>query len=334
MPTDTPTRRVTTYDIAKSLGISRATVGFVLNNTAGQTISEATRTKVLQEAKRLGYRRHSAARTLASGRSNIVLLVLPDWPLDFSLRRNIEEASLTLDQAGYTLVTYTPHPSGQARPLWEAIQPDIVLALTSFTAEQTQAITAAGIKQLKPDANDVGAEAYTDNGPVLQLEHLAELGHTVIAYAGLNDPKVADLVESRLHRAQSAADALGVRLVHGPSIDLTEETSIAALNEWRDDGVTAVAAYNDDVAASVTGTALRAGILVPEELSIIGIDNTPLSSMFQPRLSTIDVDTAGLGRYLARLALSAIQGTPTPEAGPEMRATLVQRASTAPPQRH
>jgi len=51
--------------------------------------------------------------------------------------------------------------------------------------------------------------------------------------------------------------------------------------------------------------------------------------MFQPQLSTITVDTARLGRYLGRLALKAMEGTPPPTAGPEMRATLIPRASTA-----
>ena len=106
------TRRVTAADIARSLGISRATVGFVLNDTPGQTISAATRLRVIDEAKRLGYRPHSAARALASGRTHLILMVLPDWPLDFTLRRNIEEASLALDEAGYSLITYTPHPTG------------------------------------------------------------------------------------------------------------------------------------------------------------------------------------------------------------------------------
>lgn len=330
MATSVPTRRVTTYDIAKSLGVSRATVGFVLNDTPGQTISEATRTKVLQEAQRLGYRRHSAARTLASGRSHIVLLVLPDWPLDFSLRRNIEEASLTLDQAGYTLVTYTPHSSGQARPLWESIQPDVVLTLNSFAPGQAEAIRAAGITRLIPDPEAPPSEDYIDNGPALQLEHLAELGHTVIAYAGLNDPKVADLVNGRRDRAQKTATALGLRPISWRNINLTDESALAAIHDWRAAGVTAIAAYNDDVAAALTGAALRGGLTVPGDLSIIGLDNTPLSSMFQPQLSTINVDTAGLGRYLGRLALSSIEGTPPPAAGPEMRATLIPRASTAP----
>ena len=71
------TRRITASDVARSLGLSRATVGFVLNNTPGQTIPQATRDRVLAEAERLGYRANLAAQTLASGRSRIILLVLP-----------------------------------------------------------------------------------------------------------------------------------------------------------------------------------------------------------------------------------------------------------------
>ncbi|HWU48134.1 MAG TPA: LacI family DNA-binding transcriptional regulator, partial [Humibacter sp.] len=86
-------RRVTAADIAREVGVSRATVGFVLNSTPGQTISEATRDKVIDAAQRLGYRPHLAAKALASGRSRIILLVLPDWPMEYSMRRVVEEAS-------------------------------------------------------------------------------------------------------------------------------------------------------------------------------------------------------------------------------------------------
>lgn len=243
----------------------------------------------------------------------------PSAPLDFSLRRNIEEASLTLDQAGYTLATYTPHSSGQARPLWESTQPDVVLTLNTFTPEQAEAIRAAGITRLIPDPDAPSSEDYIDNGPALQLEYLAKLGHNAVAYAGLNDPKVADLVNARRARAQETATALGLRPILCRNIDLSDESALAAIDDWRSAGV----------AAALTGAALRAGLSVPGDLSIIGLDNTPLSSMFQPQLSTINVDTAGLGRYLGRLALSAIEGTPPPTAGREMRATLIPRASTA-----
>jgi DNA-binding LacI/PurR family transcriptional regulator len=321
---------VTAADVARSLGISRATVGFVLNDTPGQTISQATRERVLTEAARLGYRPHSAARALRSGRSHLVLLLLPDWPLDFNLRRNVEEASLALDEAGYSLVTYTPHPTGQARPLWETLQPDVVVSLTDFTPEQVAGIKAAGIAKLIPDPDDDGADEYPENGPVLQVRHLAGLGHRSIAFAGSADPRVADLVAHRRERALTTAGELGLPEPPTRDLELTDESAAAAIRAWRDAGVTAIAAYNDDVAAALVGAAIRMGLNIPGDLSVIGLDDTPLAALFEPRLSTIRIDIQGLGRYLAALALSAVEGTPRPEAGPELQASVVARASSGP----
>ncbi|KRE22483.1 LacI family DNA-binding transcriptional regulator [Agromyces sp. Soil535] len=333
MSQTTSTRRVTAADIAHSLGISRATVGFVLNDTPGQTISEATRTRVLDEAKRLGYRPHIAARALASGRTRIVLLVLPDWPLDFNLRRNIEEASLALDEAGYALITYTPHPTGQARPLWETLQPDVVMSMTPFAPGQAESIRAAGVTRLIPDPDAPIADEYPEDGPVLQVQHLYDLGHRAIAFAGSADPRVADLVTVRRRRANDAATSLGLAPLPLPTtdIELTDASASAAIARWRAAGVTAVAAYNDDVAAALVGAGLRMGLSLPRDLSVIGHDDTPLASMFEPRLSTISVNTVGLGRYFAGLALSVVETRPVPTAGPELQVALVSRASTAAP---
>ncbi|WP_335991202.1 LacI family DNA-binding transcriptional regulator [Glycomyces sp. MUSA5-2] len=331
MPSGRSAHRVTAADVARSLGISRATVGFVLNDTPGQTISEATKQRVFAEAKRLGYRPHSAARTLRSGRSRIVLLVLPDWPLDFNLRRNLEEASLAFDEAGYALVTYTPHPTGQARPLWETLQPDVVVSLTPFAPGQVEAIREAGVKSLIPDPDHPIADEYPEEGPILQIRHLHELGHRTIAFAGSADPRVADLVALRRERAENTAAGLGLGALPSRDLELTDESAAAAIRDWRDAGVTAVAAYNDDIAAILVGAALRMGLDIPRDLSVIGHDDTPLAAIMEPRLSTVNVDTPGLGRYLASLALSAVEQVEPPVAGPELQVTMVHRASTAAP---
>lgn len=322
-------RRTTAADVAKSVGLSRATVGFVLNDTPGQTIPEGTRQRVLAEAERLGYRPHSAARALASGRSHLILLVLPDWPMDFNLRRNIEEASLALDEAGYALVTYTPHPTGEARPLWEVLQPDVVMSLQPLTHEQIAGVRASGISRIVPDpAATVVEPGWVEEGPRLQIEHLAGQGHRRILFAGSRDPRLADLVESRFRSASEAADALSLEPLRRADADHLDPNIIDVVGSWHADGVTAVAAYNDDIAATVVGSALRAGMTVPQDLAVIGHDDTPIASMIQPQLSTIRVDTAGLGRHMAALALSAINGTAPPPAGPEFIAILMTRAST------
>ena len=320
-------RRVTAADIARSLGISRATVGFVLNDTAGQTISAATKERVLAEAQRLGYRPHIAARALASGKSRIVLLVLPDWPIDYSLRQNIDEATQALEEAGYALITYTPHENSRARPLWETLQPDVVMGMLPFAPEQVRAIRDAGVQRIIPDPDAQNLDPYPEDGPRLQLQHLFDLGHRALAFARSSDPRIVDLVDLRAQVAQEKATALGISVLPAVEIEPGGEAG-DIVRRWVDDGITGVVAYNDDVAATIIGAALRAGITVPQQLSVIGHDDAPIASMFEPRISSIRMDSSGLGRYLAQLAISALDGTPAPESDLVTAVHLVPRAST------
>ena len=320
------TKRVTAADIARSLGVSRATVGFVLNETPGQTIPLSTQERVRAEAKRLGYRPHLAARALASGQSKIILLVLPDWPIEHSMRTHLDEASLVLDQAGYSLVTMTPHPGGQARPLWETLQPDLVMGMVPFTEAMASEIRASGTRVIGSDDPEPAAtELEYERGPVLQIEHLAERGHGQVIFAIPTDPRLSRLSQEREALAAATALRCGIQLTVLP---VTEATAAHVLDAAESTGVTAIAAYNDDIAALVASVALRRGIKIPEQLAIIGHDDSPISSLFVPSLSTIHVDSAGLGRYFAALALHEIEGAPAPASGPATRATLVTRESS------
>ena len=327
----TTIKRVTAADVARSLGLSRATVGFVLNDTPGQTIPEATRQRVLAEAKRLGYRANTAARALASGRSRIILLVLPDWPLDYSMRSHLDEASLALDEAGYSLVTMTPHPGGQAQPLWETLRPDVVIGMTPFDAGRLEDMRASGVQHIIPptaagESGSSGELGYAE-GPRLQIEHLLERGRTRLAFAGSPDPRVADLVDQRRALAsRTLADHADTAFVADAA--LTEQNALAIVAEWASIGVDGVVGYNDDIAALVLGAALRTGIRVPDQLAIVGHDDTPVARLLVPSLSSVRIDSAGLGRYLADLALSAATGSPPPSAGPETDAHLVVRETS------
>jgi DNA-binding LacI/PurR family transcriptional regulator len=303
----------------------------VLNDTPGQTIPTATRNRVLAEAKRLGYRANTAARALASGRSRIILMVLPDWPLDYSMRTHLDEASLALDESGYSLVTMTPHPGGQARPLWETLRPDVVIGMAPFTSQQLAQIRSSGVEQIIPpvaagEDGAVGDLGFAD-GPRLQVEHLLSRGRKRLAFAGSADPRLADLVAQRRSLAQQTLQSRsGWEFVSESSI--TEENAAEHVSRWRGQEVDGVVAYNDDIAAMLLGAALRLGIELPEQLAIVGHDDTPLARLIVPALSTVRVDNAGLGRYLAELALSAATGSAPPLAGPETEAKLVVRETT------
>ncbi|HWU30012.1 MAG TPA: LacI family DNA-binding transcriptional regulator [Microbacterium sp.] len=329
MASQTSGRRVTAADIARSLGVSRATVGFVLNETPGQTISAATTERVLAEARRLGYRPHIAARALASGRSHIVLLVLPDWPIEHSLRENIDEATHALDEHGYALITYTPHEGSRARPLWETLQPDVVMGLLPFPDALIESMRDAGVERILPDPDEVTDVRYNEGGPRLQVEHLHDLGHRKLGFARPSDPRLVELADAREEAATAAAVALGLDVPATFELAPAASEADPPVTEWVESGITGVVAFNDDVAAAIIGAAARAGIAVPEKLSVIGHDDTPVSRLFEPRISSVRIDSTGLGQYLAALAMHAMDQTPTPDWEQTSAVTLIARASTS-----
>jgi DNA-binding LacI/PurR family transcriptional regulator len=319
---------VTAADVARSLGLSRATVGFVLNDTPGQTISEPTRQRVLAEAERLGYRPHTAARALASGRSHIVLLLLPDWPVDHAMRTHLDEAALVLDRAGYSMVTMTPHPGGQAVPLWESLAPDVVISLTPIPDEQYDAVKRTGALTLVPGRDSPGLETelHVSEGPWLQVSHLVGSGRKRIVFAGSTDPRLADLVEQRAIAAEARKiDLTGTPLIE--RVDVDERVASRVVSHWVAGGVDGVVAYNDEIAALVLGAAIRQGVAVPADLAIVGHDDSPLAALLVPSLTSVGIDTAGLGRFLADLVLAQLAGQPEPVAGPEGQARLMLRES-------
>lgn len=172
---------------------------------------------------------------------------------------------------------------------------------------------AHGIRAIVPDPDEAVDEASAagsagTHGPVLQVEHLHDLGHHRIAIASTSDPRLAYLARQRGEVAMSAAERFGMTYLPPAAVD-GEGLDLATLvRRWVDDGVSAVVAYNDDIAAIVVGAALSAGLGVPEHLSVIRHDDSPLASLFLPRLSSISLDGTALGRLIADLVLARIEG--------------------------
>jgi DNA-binding LacI/PurR family transcriptional regulator len=325
-------KRVTAADVARSLGLSRATVGFVLNGTTEQRISEATRNRVLAEAARLGYRPHTAAQALRRGSSRLILLIIPDWPVDFSVSKCVEEASHTLEEAGYSLVTQTHSPVGTARPLWELLDPEVVVGFAPFTLDEVTAMQGCGVTKIVPGVEpnpSMPDPLGLDDGPRLQVEHLRAHGHERLGFAATSDPRVSGLVESRLAAAQEAAAASGLPPLVVRTVDGGPDAAGQAVQDWLRGNVTGIVAYNDDSAARVIGAAIRAGQDVPADLAVIGHDDNPYTALFVPSISSIRIDYAGLGRHLAELALHAATGQPLSGDGVDAATAVVARESTA-----
>jgi len=314
--TDSTTRRVTSADVARVAGVSRATVSYVLNDTPRQTISAATRTRVLDAAGALGYAPSAAARALRTGRSDVVLCLLPDWPIGPEVGTLLGNLSTELARNGLTFVA---HPGNRAdRPiaeLWKAITPAAVLAFTDFSAAEIGAMRAAGValvvgllgrgtsarRELEVPQQHVGR---------LQAEHLAAAGRTAIGYAYPDDDRVRIFAEPRLAGARIACAAGGIAEPSVRIVPLDPDAAADAVRAWRDEGVTGVCAYNDDVAMAVLAGMRRLGLRAPADLAVIGVDDIPAARLAVPALTTVTTDQAAVAGHLAATVLAAIHGRP------------------------
>ena len=327
------TRRVTSADVARMAGVSRATVSYVLNDTPHQTISADTRDRVLHAAAELGYAPSAAARTLRTGRSDVVLCLLPDWPIGQEVGALLTNLSGAL--AGHGL-TFVAHPGGVAdRPigeLWKAITPAAVLAFSDFSDEEIGAMRAAGValvvallggapwrrRELEEPQQRIGR---------LQAGHLIEAGRARLGYAYPDDERVRIFARPRLDGARAACAEAGLPAPETITVPLDPDAAAEAVGRWRAAGVTGVCAYNDDVALAVLAGLRRHGLTAPDGLAVIGVDDLPAARLAEPALTTVTTDQAAVAAHLATTVVAAIQGRPGPAGPPADVVRLIRRAS-------
>lgn len=312
-------RRPTGADVARQAGLSRATVSYVLNNTPHQVIPEQTRQRVLAAAAELGYTPSAAARALSSGRSEVVLLLLPDWPIGPTVGQLLEHLSAALADHGLTFVA---HPRSARRPVsevWKAITPAAVVTFEHLDDAETERLQAAGIELTValfggargPRAMDI-PEQRTGR---LQAEHLAITGHRHLGYAWPDDPRVVTFAQARLDGMRQACADLGLADPQVLTVPLAPDGAAAAIQTWRaaDPSVTGICAYNDEVALSVLSGARQHGLDVPGDLAVIGADNIPAAAVAIPPLTTVQPDMPVLSRYIADTIIRRLERRSAPK---------------------
>jgi DNA-binding LacI/PurR family transcriptional regulator len=313
--------RVTSTDVAQEAGVSRATVSYVLNGVSRQGISDATAQRVRDAAARLGYLPSAAARSLRRGRSDVVLLAVGDWPYSFAVAQLVEH--LTRELAASALTVLVHHRSPESRPVAEmcwTVDAMAVVSLEGVSSQEEQTLQAAGIHVAHPRAAglaghpDIRVAASPEIGR-LQVEHLAAAGHRRIGYAMPDDPRLGVFAQPRLDGARAACVDLGLAAPQQHTVPLDPTRAGAAVAAWRSGSrpVTAVCAYNDEVALAVLAGLRGHGLAAPADMAVIGVDNTPAAGLAAPPLTTIDFHPAALGRYLAAIVLGEIKGIPPPQ---------------------
>lgn len=336
--------KVTSHDVARAAGVSRATVSIVLSGSDAAVISADTRERVRQAAHDLGYQPNSAARMLKNGATRTVaILVSGDdvlrvdgfVPLFFDavcsvLRaRNyhvlIETRPLGAGAASYRdlvqsrridgmLIVNLPDDDPQLVSLLDSGFPVVLIGTIDHPREHSVHIRAR--PALTQAVDRLVADGHRHFGIVTLAPH-----HPAIAdrrSAAIRDALSAHgitLAPEAVQRGNFSAES-----GHAATLRL-----LAAAPQ-----TTAIFAGNDTVALGVLGACGAAGRQVPRDISVIGFDDLPFAAHLWPPLSTIRVDATAQGRESARMLLQLLEGETPPLSRIAMQSEPVWRGTHGP----
>jgi DNA-binding LacI/PurR family transcriptional regulator len=323
---------ITSADVARLAGVSRATVSFVLNNTPGHRVSETTRVRVLDAADRLGYVPHAAARSLRAGRSNLVLMPASISAIGRLVSDWVDDLHSELDRHGYTAVLHAGRFSDpvDAARAWAELRPAAVVALDgdSLTTQAAELLRRAGVRGLLAFASRPVPGVHTigfDHARIgaTAAEHLIARGRSRIGVVMPQERGLDAFARPRLAGAESVA-ARHLATVTPVELAYTRESAAALAGRWA--SLDSVFAYNDEYAALLLHALKAEGIAVPDEVAIVGSDDLVLSAFQQPALSTIRLDLASPAQIADALHELIETGSTAPL--PAVEAVLVHRQTS------
>jgi LacI family transcriptional regulator len=313
-------------DIAKELGISQATVSKVLRDHPD--IGEKTRHRVLERIKELDYQPNSLARSLVTGRSYLIGLVVPSLLHPF-----FAEVALSLSSVirghGYSLIVSSSEEDTElekeeiSRLLGRRLDA-LVIASSGLDTEQFERMNAKAQPYVLIDRHLTGLSANfvginDEMAGILATSHLMDMGCTRVAHIRGQDNSTG------IGRFEGYRQALRLRgiaysedyVVRRNYVD-TETTRQGAEamrqlleREPRPDGVFC---FNDPLAIGAMSTILEAGLRIPEDIALIGCGNLPNNDCLRVPLSSIDQQSDMIGRRTAELVLNLIEAKQAPRA--------------------
>jgi LacI family transcriptional regulator len=329
--------RVDIHTVARLANVSIATVSRTINHIP--TVNPRMAKRVWQVIKELNYFPNSQARSLVSGRSRLLGLIVSEITNPFfpELIQGFEDIAV---EHGYEILIGSTNyePERMKRCIRRMVERKAEgVAVMTFGIEEPLLDQLAD-RKVPLVFVDVGPERpgisllHVDyhHGIRQGVQHLAALGHRDIAF--ITGPLKLHSAQSRLAAFQRAVQECGIvadkeRIIEG---DHTMEGGMAAAEKLLDSvkRPTAVMCSNDVTAIGVLHEAYRAGLRVPDDLSVIGFDNIHITQMTIPPLTTIQMSCFELAKA-AVLALRAhVEGTPEPKREYPIETQLVVREST------
>jgi DNA-binding LacI/PurR family transcriptional regulator len=326
--------KTTIYDVARESGVSIATVSKVINNSG--RISDRTKKKVFKKIKELNYQPNMMATALTGKRTQSIGLLIPDLanPFFAELARSIEDRGHEL---GYNLVIcstdYNPAKEIEYIELLKRKKVDGIILASGFEQlekieELNETLPISVVARDFP-SSFVNTVSFDDfHGGYKATSYLIELGHKKIAI-------IARDVWSNRERLRGYENAIKEHNIkYSYDLEYIKESNV----EWgkfmtekylnSNNPPTAILACNDLLAAGAIQAVKEQGLKVPDDISVIGFDNTIISTITDPPLTTIAQPMQGMGKQVMDLMDGDIKQKITDKSRITLIPKLVIRKST------
>jgi DNA-binding LacI/PurR family transcriptional regulator len=321
-------RSPTIDDIAELTRVHRSTVSRALSRP--DLVSAETRRKVEQAALTLGYRANPAARSLATGRSGLIGLVVPD-SFNGYFNLVLKSAQHRARANGLSVIVAETEylPGTEVRAIEHLSQHvDGVICSALQNSYETLTAAAQGATMVFIGEHREGFLSVSiDESIVMQigLDHLYNLGHRRIALVG-GQPYFGSWEARRAYKDIWDKGHVDCDIIEIPGFMPHLRDGAGALKACLVSEVSAVMAYSDALAIGMMLAGFAEGIRFPRDLSLLGVDDVSFASLLPGGLSTISLNVPNLGE----LAVDVLLGNAAPHTdGPPPR--LVARGSTAAP---
>ncbi|REK61732.1 MAG: LacI family transcriptional regulator [Brevibacillus sp.] len=331
--------KTTIYDVAKKAGVSISTVSRVINNTG--RISAKTKKRVLDVIEQLGYQPSVVASALTGKRTRTIGLIIPDVanPFFAELARRVEDRGREL---GFNLLMCNTDNNPDTEDMYLSLlrQKSVDGIIIGTNARNHRvlrelleenlpvALIAQDIPELMIDV--VAVDDYL--GGYQAAQHLVSLGHKRIAILVGNMNRTSD--KYRLEAFRQALEDHGLELTEELVIrtDYSREDGKRAARELLTSPKrpTAIFACFDFLAIGVYQAAKELGLRIPDDVSVVGFDNTILASIVDPPLTTIAQPIDEMGRQVMDLLVREIEGDKKTKQRVILPPELIIRQSTKP----
>jgi len=313
-----PKAKVTIKDVAREADVTSSVVSRVLNNDLTLKVRDETRERVWEAAAKLNYRPNRMAKMLRTKKSKMIAVLISKFS-DLYFTAILEGIVRVAEERGYIISVFSTEEdrkkgSEYIQNIYEYGMDGAILGSSYIEEETLQQLKYSSIPMLmlRRSSSEFGVLGVLSDelaGVSMAMEHLIGLGHRKIAHISGQLFSRSGLKRFEGYRKGLYENGIPYRVEYMQESEQTEKSGYEAMMRLLEleDPPSAVFAFNDTIAFGAISAIWDKGLRIPEDISVVGYDNTILSEHIYPRLTTVDGRMKDMGVLAAKMLIDAIE---------------------------